>query len=147
MLLTLFATLLTMTFNTLICHVLLERRKSVPYCICAFIFFSTGISLLIAATLLIIGRTPLAKYVYLVLNCCYIFYIQLVFTESFPKKLFTMFSAWILTNIILLLCVFIIDTFYYHKIYIFVYLHCRHSPPVYSINHTITCIYFSSEQL
>ena len=79
LLLTLFVTVFTMAFNTLICHVLLERRKSVPYCIYTFIGFSIAISLLIAAALSIFDRTPMAEYIYLVLNCCYIFYFQLVF--------------------------------------------------------------------
>ncbi len=111
MLLTILATELTLIFNTLICHVLLERRKSVSYCIYAFICFSMVISLLIAVTLTVFGRTPLAKYIYFLLNFCYIFYIHMIYKESFPKKLFTMFSAWILTNIILLVCLYIVDTY------------------------------------
>ncbi len=123
MLLTILVTELTLLFNTLICHVLFERRKSISFCIYAYISLSIVISLSIAATLAILGRTSIAKYVYIALTFCYILYLELVYKESLPIKLFTMLSAWILTNIILLPCVYIIDKYFpvkSHSLYVII---------------------------
>lgn len=85
--------------NTLGVHTLLTRRKPIWYCISVFILNTVLIYFSVFIIKENIGGRVLEKYALTFTAFMNIIYICLVFHESFPKKLFTMFSIWIFSLI------------------------------------------------
>lgn len=93
--------LIVATFNILTNHTMLTRKKSVPYCIITYIINSI---LVIVFSLILknaITNPTLYKFVLYFTAFFYIGYIYLVFSDSFPIKIFSMFSIWVFSTIIL----------------------------------------------
>jgi hypothetical protein len=85
--------------NTLGVHTLLTRKKPFWYCISVFILNTLLIYFLVFIIKENLGGTALEKYALTFTAFMHIVYIYLVFEESIPKKLFTMFSIWIFSLI------------------------------------------------
>jgi two-component system, LytTR family, sensor histidine kinase AgrC len=86
--------------NVLSVHTLLIKKKPVWYCILAFLLNTLLIYLLVFIIKKNFGDSGFEKYALTFTAFMNILYICLVFQESFPKKLFTMFSIWIFSLII-----------------------------------------------
>lgn len=90
-------------FNTLTIHTMLTRRRSIIYCIIAYILNSI---VFVSSTIYIkyaITNPTVYKYAFYLAAFSYIIYITLVFKESFGIKLFSMFTIWVFSTIITLL--------------------------------------------
>ncbi len=85
--------------NTLSVHTLLNKKRPIWYCILLFILNTFMIYLLVFVIKKNLGGSVFEKYALTFSAFLYIIYICLVFQESFSKKLFTMFSIWILSLI------------------------------------------------
>lgn len=92
--------LLIALLNTLLNHTMLTRKKSVHYCVAAF----TLISVIVYGALFIIKQfvtdIDLFKYIFCWMMFLYIVYIHNVFKETLSKKIFVMFSTWVISAII-----------------------------------------------
>jgi two-component system, LytTR family, sensor histidine kinase AgrC len=87
--------------NIVATHALLTRIKSMKYC---FIAYTINIAVFVLATICIntsIDDPVILKYIIYFLSFLTIIYIYLVFAESLSKKIFTMFSIWMFSTIIL----------------------------------------------
>ncbi len=97
-----FITILSVaTLNILTNHTMLTRKKSISYCVIVFIINSI---LVIICSLLfkqVITNPTIYKFVFYSTAFLYIGYIHLVFSDSFPIKVFSMFSIWVFSTIIL----------------------------------------------
>ena len=95
--------LLTCLLNTIAVHTLLTRKRSIKYCLVAFIFNSIFVFTAEFSIFTNIHNPFIAKYLFFFIGFLYIFYIYFVFSESISKKLFAMFSIWIFSVSILLI--------------------------------------------
>lgn len=86
--------------NTLVNHTMLTRKKSVLFCIVAFLINSVIEVVAIFGVKLLITNIDIAKYIFCFIMFLYIAYIHLVFEETISKKLFVMFSTWVISAII-----------------------------------------------
>lgn len=91
--------LIISVLNTLSVHTLLLRKKPVWFCILVFLLNTFLIYLLVFLVKEFLGGSVFEKYALTFTAFMNIIYICLVFQESFPKKLFTMFSVWIFSLI------------------------------------------------
>ena len=98
--------------NTLVNHTMLIRKKSIAFCIVAFIINSA----IVAGTLIIlhnfINNNTTFKYASYMVMFLYIGYIHLIFKESFPKKLFVMFSTWVISAMIFIISIALAKLFF-----------------------------------
>lgn len=97
--------------NTLVVHTLLTRKKSFLFCFTTYI---TNTLLIICAVSLVqkhITQPTILKHVTYLIAFMYIIYIQIIFKESLSKKVFTMFSVWMFSTIVLFLTTSLISTF------------------------------------
>lgn len=89
--------------NIFTTHMLLTRKKTIPFCVAAFIInkiIVDGGIYLVYKFIQIPILITLFSYIF---GFMYLFYIIIVFEESLAKKLFTMFSIWSLSNCLLIL--------------------------------------------
>lgn len=107
----LIVSILIALLNTLLNHRMLTRRKSFVFCIVAFILNSAVVMAAIIFTNTLITDTDISKYFFVFISFWYIVYINLVFEESFSKKLFVMFSTWVISGIMYYISIIIANTF------------------------------------
>ncbi len=92
--------LLIAFLNTLLNHTMLTRRKSVRYCAAAFTLNSVVVYVALFFIKQAVTDIDLFKYIFCWMMFLYIAYIHNVFKESLSKKLFVMFSTWVISAII-----------------------------------------------
>jgi two-component system, LytTR family, sensor histidine kinase AgrC len=97
--------------NVLTTHTLLTRKKSIAYCIVVLILNTIVVNCAAIITNEYIHNPIVTKYALTFIAFMYIIYIQLVFSESFHKKIFTMFSIWILSLITLSISIPVSESF------------------------------------
>ncbi|AKA70921.1 hypothetical protein CSCA_3796 [Clostridium scatologenes] len=104
-------TLITL-INTIDVHLLLTRKKSIRYCI---IIGLIDYLIVLCGTYLcdiFLKQTIFYKYVIFILLClAFYIYLSLIFEESISKKIFTLFTMWLFSIIILLVSSYIIGLF------------------------------------
>lgn len=98
--------------NTLLNHTMLTRKKSVPFCIAAFVINSVIVMAAFIGLKQLITDLTVLKYVFCFTMFLYIGYIHLVFNESLSKKLFVMFSTWVISAIIFIISIAVAKTFF-----------------------------------
>lgn len=86
--------------NTLLNHTMLTRKKSVRFCVFAFLINSVVVIAALVGINSFVTDIDVLKYIFCFVMFLYICYIHLVFEETLPKKLFVMFSTWVISAII-----------------------------------------------
>lgn len=95
--------------NILINHTMLTKKRSNLYCFIAFII-NTLVVLVITMYIRTIDTNPIIyKYLTYLTAFSYIGYITIVFSDIFSIKLFSMFSTWVFSTIILLISKMVYD--------------------------------------
>lgn len=92
--------LLIALLNTLLNHTMLTRKKSIVFCVVAFLINSVIVMAAVFGIKLFVKDIAIAKYLFCFVMFLYIAYIQVVFEETLSKKLFVMFSTWVISAII-----------------------------------------------
>ena len=100
-----FYSLIIAFLNTLTSHTLLTRKRSIPYCVIAFILNTAFVYSGVFMVLRYVMDPVTAKYIIYFLSFLYIFYMLLVFSESYPKKVFTMFSIWTFSTVVIFIAI------------------------------------------
>lgn len=90
-------------------HALLTRKRSMRYCIVAFILNTLVFYFALSFTKRHITGPVISKYTMYFLASLYIIYIYLVFEESISKKIFAMFSIWLFSTVLLYVALAILD--------------------------------------
>lgn len=98
-------------FNTLVNHTMLTRKKSITYCIIAFLINSIIVIAVLVGVNQLVNDIGILKYLFCLVMFLYIGYLYLVFEESLFKKLFVMFSTWVISAIILTISILISKQF------------------------------------
>ena len=93
--------LIVATLNLLTNHTMLTRKKSISNCV--LIYIINSIFVIVCSIILqnSITSPTIYKFVFYFTAFLYIGYIYLVFSDSFPIKIFSMFSIWVFSTIIL----------------------------------------------
>jgi len=93
-------------------HLLLTQKKSIKYTSFIFIISYLGVAL-VAYFLLKYFQKDIVNYKYLlyILVSSLIIYISLVYEESLSKKIFTLVTMWLFSNVISIICSNIINLF------------------------------------
>ncbi len=96
----LFATIMIALLNVLTNHTMLTRKRSIPYCVIAFI-----VNTLVVLILGIYFRNRITdlivyKYIFYAIAFLYFAYIYIVFSDAFSIKLFAMLSIWVFSTTI-----------------------------------------------
>ena len=86
--------------NTLLNHIMLTRKKSFIFCLVAFLINSVVVMVAVFCINKLITDIAILKYYFCFIMFLYIAYIHLVFKETLSKKLFVMFSTWVISAII-----------------------------------------------
>lgn len=86
--------------NTLLNHTMLTSKKSIRFCIATFIANSLVVNIALVGARYLFTDIRVMKYVFCVIMFLYIGYIYIVFEESFSKKIFVMFSTWVVSGIV-----------------------------------------------
>jgi len=93
-------------------HMLLTRKRSIKYASFVFIvnylFFIFGVLF----CYIFLKNTIFYQYLLYSLSFSFIIYISLVFEESMSKKIFTLFTIWVFSSAILIICFHIISLFH-----------------------------------
>lgn len=89
--------------NTLTVHAMLTRKKTMLYCLVAFIINTLLVFCGAALAIKYILDSEVLKYLLYFLAFLYIAYIHIIFKESISKKIFTMFSVWMFSTSIFFL--------------------------------------------
>jgi len=97
--------------NTLVNHTMLTRRKSVFYCIVSFLMNSLVVLIAVIFVNQFITDIAIWKYIFCAIMFLYIAYIHLVFEESLAKKIFVMFSTWVISAIIFSISILLAQLF------------------------------------
>lgn len=97
--------------NILTTHALLSNRKSITYCIVAFILNTIFVLSIIIPSMKYISNTVILRYIVFSAAFLYVIYVHLVFKESIQKKVFTMLSICILSTVSLFVAVITIRPF------------------------------------
>lgn len=97
--------------NTLLNHTMLTRKKSVIFCLVAFLINSVIVIVAIFGIKQLITNIAIFKYIFCFIMFLYIAYIHLVFEETLSKKLFVMFSTWVISAIIYYISILIAKLF------------------------------------
>jgi signal transduction histidine kinase len=92
-------------------HLLLTRKMRTKYTIGVFAINFLMVLSGCVLSYIFLKDSIFYKYILYGLTFSFIIYIALVFEESLSKKLFTMFTIWVFSNIILILCSYIISLF------------------------------------
>lgn len=90
-------------------HALLTRKRSIKFCIVAYILNTVVFYIALIFMKRYITDPVILKYVLYFLAFLYIIYIYLVFEESLSKKIFAMFSIWLFSTILLFIATAILD--------------------------------------
>lgn len=98
--------------NTLLNHTMLTKKKSVAFCIVAFLINSAIVTVALIGLKQLITDLTIFKYLFCLVMFLYIGYIHLVFKESFSKKLFVMFSTWVISAIIFIISIAVAKLFF-----------------------------------
>jgi len=98
--------------NTLLNHTMLTRKKSVTFCIVTFVINSAIVMGALIGLQHLITNPNIFKYVFYFVMFLYIGYIHLVFKESFSKKLFVMFSTWVISAMIFIISIVLAKLFF-----------------------------------
>lgn len=114
------------TLNIIATHALLTRKRSVKYCISAYILNTVVLCIAVIFTKRYITDPVISKYIMYFLASLFIIYIYLVFEESISKKIFAMFSIWLFSTVLLFIAITILDASpgktdentYRHSVYI-----------------------------
>jgi len=91
--------------NILTTHMLLTRKKSVKFCLIAFIIATLLIFITNICAKQYIDDPIIIEYVLYFNSFLYFSYIHLVFKESIAKKMFAMFSIWMSSTICLVIAI------------------------------------------
>ncbi|MBV7275092.1 sensor histidine kinase [Clostridium sp. PL3] len=117
------STSLITLINTVDFHLLLTRKRSIKYCT---IIFVINYFIVLFGTYLcdiFLKGTIFYKYIVFILVCTtFIIYVLLIFEESISKKIFTMFTVWLFSIIILLISSYIIGLFSIKDLSMYKYL-------------------------
>ncbi len=81
-------------------HTMLTRKKSFIFCIVAFLINSIVVMAAIFGVYKLMTDIVILKYIFCFIMFLYIAYIYLVFEETLSKKIFVMFSTWVISAII-----------------------------------------------
>lgn len=95
--------------NMIATHILLTRKRSIKYCIVAYILNTVGFYIAVMFTKRYITDPYILKYILYFLAFLFIIYICLVFEESISKKIFAMFSIWLFSTVLLFIAIAILD--------------------------------------
>lgn len=95
--------------NMIATHALLTRKRSIKYCIVAYILNTVVFYIALVFTKRNITDPVILKYVLYFMASLYIIYIYLVFEESLSKKIFAMFSIWLFSTVLLFIAIAILD--------------------------------------
>lgn len=98
--------------NTLLNHTMLTRKKSVIFCTIAFIINSVIVIVALLGIKQLVTDVNTLKYIFCFIMFLYIAYINLVFQESLSKKLFVMFSTWVISAIIYSISILLAKLFF-----------------------------------
>ncbi len=104
--------LLIALLNTLLNHTMLTRKKSVFFCVVTFLLNTVVVTVAIVLTKVFVTDIAIYKYVFCLIMFLYIVYIHLVFEETIPKKLFVMFSTWVISGIIYHISIMVTQLFF-----------------------------------
>ena len=105
--------------NTLVNHTMLTRKKSVAFCIVAFIINSAIVEGAVIVLRNFINDDTIFKYAFYMAMFLYIGYIHLIFKESFSKKLFVMFSTWVSSVMIFIISIAVAKLFFHNEFLIY----------------------------
>lgn len=97
--------------NFIYIHLLLTRKRSIKYASSAFIISYVIVVLACVLDYIFLRGTFYYKYILYILASAFIVYISLVFEESISKKIFTMFTIWLFSNITLVICSCVMNFF------------------------------------
>lgn len=86
--------------NTLLNHTMLTSKKSIQFCVATFIANSLVVNIALVGAHYLFTDIRVMKYVFCFIMFLYIGYIYIVFEESFAKKIFVMFSTWVVSGIV-----------------------------------------------
>lgn len=117
------STSLITLINTVDFHLLLTRRRSIKYC--TIIYIINYFIVLFGTYLcdIFLKGTIFYKYIVFILVCTtFIIYVFLIFEESISKKIFTMFTVWLLSIIVLLISSYIMGSFHIKDLSMYKYL-------------------------
>ena len=95
--------------NLIATHGLLTRKRSMKYCISAYILNTMVLYIAGFFAKRYITDPGSSKYIMYFLASLFILYIYLVFEESLSKKLFAMFSIWLFSTVLLFIAITILD--------------------------------------
>lgn len=97
--------------NVVFMHLLLTRKRSIKYT--SFIFVINLLVMILGYKFSYVFSKYTIYYKYLsnLLGITFFIYIYLIFEESVSKKIFTMFTIWLFSNIILIICSYIVSLF------------------------------------
>lgn len=87
--------------NILTNHTMLQRKKSIKYCVIAFLINTVMAMALMTYCRINITNPVVFKYASYSVASSYIVYIYLVFSDAFSVKLFAMCSTWVFSTIIM----------------------------------------------
>lgn len=92
-------------------HVLLTRKRNIKYTL-SVLAINILVSLIGSLLFYIfLKNTVIFDYITSILGFTFIVYIHLVFEESISEKIFTMFTIWLFSNVLLVMCSYIISLF------------------------------------
>lgn len=101
--------------NTLLNHTMLTREKSIAFCIVTFVINSAIVIAALIGLQHLTRNLNIIKYGFYFIMFLYIGYIHLVFKESFSKKLFVMFSTWVISAMIFIISIAVAKLFFDYK--------------------------------
>lgn len=113
---------LTLFLNIGYNHLLLTRKRSIKCCLVIFIINHLIVLLGMVFYNIFLKDIILYNFALFSLGFSFIIYISFVFEESFSKKIFNMFTVWVFSNIILILCSYIVGLFYIQDYSIYITL-------------------------
>lgn len=97
-------------------HMILTRKKSIKYMLIVFLINYSFVILGIIFCRFFLNENLYVKYIIYTILLSFIIYISLVFEESISKKIFTMLTIWLFSNVILIICSHIINLFNFKNI-------------------------------
>ncbi len=98
--------------NTLLNHTMLTRKRSVVFCLFTFVINSVVVIAALLVANILVTDNNMMKYVFCFIMFFYIAYISLVFEETLSKKIFVMFSTWVISAIIYHISILIVRLFF-----------------------------------
>jgi len=110
----LIVSMLIALLNTLLNHTMLTRKKSIAYCVGAFLLNTVIVTVALLGVERLITDIAIMKYIFCFVMFIYIAYIHLVFEETLSKKLFVMFSTWVISAIVYHISILIATLFFDH---------------------------------